>query len=120
MMAVTLRAAKSVIREYSIQILLQKQSLDSLDHKYKASTSTNNVFGSSAAYSHKIYQKLSLHKIAQLRWWLSLILGKDENQHKMLKIQQIFPKLYRCLRYVVFHNLEPQNARLVDVKRDLH
>ena len=33
----------------------------------------------------------------------------------MLKIQQIFPKLYRCLLYVVFHNLEPQNAGLVDV-----
>ena len=47
-------------------------------------------------------------------------LGKNKNQHKMLKIQQIFPKLYRCLLYVVFHNLEPQNAGLVDVKRDLH
>ena len=34
----------------------------------------------------------------------------------MLKIQQIFPKLYRCLLFVVFHNLEPQNAGLVDVK----
>ena len=30
----------------------------------------------------------------------------------------IFPKLYRCLIYVVFHNLEPQNAVLVDVKKD--
>ena len=38
----------------------------------------------------------------------------------MLKIQQIFPKLYRCLLYVVFHNLEHQNAELVDVKRGLH
>ena len=38
----------------------------------------------------------------------------------MLKIQQIFPKLYKCLLYVVFHNLEPQNAGLVDVKWDLH
>ena len=47
-------------------------------------------------------------------------LGKDKNQHKMLKVQQIFPKLYRCLLYVVFHNLESQNAGLVDVKRDLH
>ena len=28
-------------------------------------TSTNNVLGSSRKYSHKIYQKLSLHKIAQ-------------------------------------------------------
>ena len=37
----------------------------------------------------------------------------------MLKIQQIFPKLYRCLLYAVFHNLKPQNARLVDVKKDL-
>ena len=40
--------------------------------------------------------------------------------HKMLKIQQIFPKLYRCLLYVVFHNLKPQNAGLVDVKKDLY
>ena len=38
----------------------------------------------------------------------------------MLKIQQIFPKLYRCLLYVVFHNLKPQNAGLVDVKKDLN
>ena len=45
---------------------------------------------------------------------------KDKNQHKLLKIQQIFPKLYRCLLYVVFHNLEPQNAGLVDVKKDLN
>ena len=43
-----------------------------------------------------------------------------KNLHKMLKIQQIFPKLYRCLLYVVFHNLEPQNAGLVDVKMDLN
>ena len=46
-----------------------------------------------------------------------VIWDTDKNQHKMLKIQQIFPKLYRCLLYVVFHNLEPQNAGLVDVKR---
>ena len=38
----------------------------------------------------------------------------------MLKIQQIFPKLYSCLLYVVFHNLKPQNAGLVDVKKDLN
>ena len=38
----------------------------------------------------------------------------------MLKIQQIFPKLYMCLLYVVFHNLKPQNAGLVDVKKDLN
>ena len=38
----------------------------------------------------------------------------------MMKIQHIFPKLYRYLLYVVFHNLEHQNAGLVDVKRDLH
>ena len=37
----------------------------------------------------------------------------------MLKIQQIFPKLYWFLLYVVFHNLEPQNAGLVVDKRDL-
>ena len=30
------------------------------------------------------------------------------------------PKLYRCLLYVVFHNLKPQNAGLVDVKKDLN
>ena len=38
----------------------------------------------------------------------------------MLKIQQIFQKLYRCLHYIVFHNLEPQNAGLVDVKKHLN
>ena len=38
----------------------------------------------------------------------------------MLKIQQVFPKLYRCLLYVVFHNLELQNVGLVDVKKDLN
>ena len=38
----------------------------------------------------------------------------------MLKIQQIFPKLYRCLLYVVFHKLKFQNAGLVDVKKDLN
>ena len=38
----------------------------------------------------------------------------------MLKIQQIFPKVYRCLLYVIFYNVEPQNAGDVDVKRDLH
>ena len=38
----------------------------------------------------------------------------------MLKIQQIFQNLYRCLLYVVFHNLKPQNVGLVDVKKDLN
>ena len=38
----------------------------------------------------------------------------------MLKIQQIFPKLYKCLLYVVFHKLKFQNAGLVDVKKDLN
>ena len=38
----------------------------------------------------------------------------------MLKIQQIFPKLYRRFLYVVFHNLEPLNAGPVDVKGDLN
>ena len=47
-------------------------------------------------------------------------LGQRQNQHKMLKIQQIIPKLHRCLLYVVFHYLEPKNAGLVDIKRDLH
>ena len=46
-------------------------------------------------------------------------LEQKQNLHKMLKIQQIFQKLYRCLLYVVFHNLEPKNAGLVDVKKDL-
>ena len=45
---------------------------------------------------------------------------KDKNLHKMLKVQQVFPKLYRCLLYDVFHNLELQNAGLVDVKKDLN
>ena len=45
-------------------------------------------------------------------------LGKDKNQHKMLKIQQIFPKLNRGLLFAVFLNLESQNAGLVDVKID--
>ena len=45
-------------------------------------------------------------------------LEQNKNLHKMLKILQIFPKLYRCILYVVFHNLEPQNAGLVDVKKD--
>ena len=47
-------------------------------------------------------------------------LEQKQNLHKMLKIQQIFPKFYRCLLYVVFHNLKPQNAGLVDVKKDLN
>ena len=47
-------------------------------------------------------------------------LEQNKNLHKMLKIQQIFQKLYRCLLYVVFHNLEPKNAGLFDVKKDLN
>ena len=38
----------------------------------------------------------------------------------MLKLQRIFPKLYRGLLYVVCHNLESQNAGLVDDKKDLN
>ena len=45
-------------------------------------------------------------------------LDKDKNQQKMLKTYPIFPKLYRCHLYVVFHNLEHQNAGLVDVKKE--
>ena len=41
-------------------------------------------------------------------------------RHNMQKIQQIYQKLYRGLLYVVFHNLESQNAELVDVKKDLN
>ena len=47
-------------------------------------------------------------------------LEQNKNLHKMLKIQQISKNLYRCLLYVVFHNLKPQNAGLVDVKKDLN
>ena len=48
MVAVTaLAEKKTIIREYSIQILQQKQSPDSLAHWSKASASTNNVLGSS-------------------------------------------------------------------------
>ena len=46
-------------------------------------------------------------------------LGQRQKSAQKLKIQQIFPKLYKCLLYVVFHNLEYQNAGLFDVKRDL-
>ena len=60
------------------------------------------------------------HVMILIKVVIIINLSKDKNQHKMLNIQQIFPKLYRCLLYIVFHNLEPQNARLVDVKRDLH
>ena len=30
------------------------------------------------------------------------------------------PKIYRGLLYVIFHNLESQNAGLFDVKKDLN
>ena len=53
-----------------------------------------------------------------LKVMIITIWGKDKTQYKILKIQQILPKLYMCLFYVVFHNLEPQNAGLVDVKRN--
>ena len=32
----------------------------------------------------------------------------------------MFPKLYRRLHYVVFHNSEPQNAGFVNVKKDFN
>ena len=35
----------------------------------------------------------------------------------MLKIQQISPKLYRCLLYGIFHNSESQNAGLVYINK---
>ena len=54
------------------------------------------------------------------KFTVTLIWSQNKNLHKMLKIQQFFPKLYRCLLYVVFHNLKPQNAGLVDVKKDLN
>ena len=45
-------------------------------------------------------------------------LGQRQKSAQMLKIQQIFLKLYRCLLYAVFHNLEPQNAELIDVRKE--
>ena len=45
---------------------------------------------------------------------------KQKSASTMLKIPQIFPKIYRCLLYVVFQNLKPPNAGLVDVKKDLN
>ena len=53
-------------------------------------------------------------------WRGAMLKGAGGNTNKMLKIQQIFPKLYRCHLCVVFHNLKPQNAGLVDVKKDLN
>ena len=56
----------------------------------------------------------------------------EQKQKPALKAENTtdLPKLYRCLLYVgiffffffffVFHNLEPQNAGLVDVKRDVN
>ena len=44
-------------------------------------------------------------------------LGQRQNLHKLLKIQQIFLQLYKCLLYIVFHSLEPQKAGLVDVNK---
>ena len=49
-----------------------------------------------------------------------LIWSKNQNLHKMLKIQQTFLKLYKCLLYVVFHNFDSLSAGLVDVKKDLN
>ena len=37
-----------------------------------------------------------------------------------MKPQSEIPKHYRCILYVVFHNSEPKNAGLVDVKKDLN
>ena len=47
-------------------------------------------------------------------------LGQRQKSALNAENEQVFPKLYKCLLYVVFHNLEPQNAGLVDVKRDVH
>ena len=58
--------------------------------------------------------------IVRLMEIFGVIITDLEQKHKMLKIQQIFPKPYRCLLYVVFHNVEPRNAGLVDVKKDLN
>ena len=44
-------------------------------------------------------------------------LGKRQNQQKMLKTQQIFPKLYRCLLYMLFFIiLNPEMQGLLMLK----
>ena len=71
----------------------------------------------------KIRPKSQIEKSIHHQWVkvvITLNWGKDKNLHKMLKIQQMFPKLHKDLLYVVFHNLESQNARLVDVKKDFN
>ena len=74
------------------------------------------------AFYATIYIKiLILHiKLWHIKMAIITDLGKDKNQHEMLKIQQIFSKLYWCRLYVVFHNLDSQNAGLVDLKKDLN
>ena len=48
-----------------------------------------------------------------------IITNLGQRQKSALNAENI-TGFYRCLLYVVFHNLEPQNAGLVDVKRVLH
>ena len=95
MIAVTEWAAELVAREYSIQILLQKQSPDSLAHFNKASTSADNVLGVSGAYSHKLYQKLSLHKIAHLNngHILQMVTSFYKLHYNLLALPPQFPTL---------------------------
>ena len=53
-----------------------------------------------------------------LRWWWSLICGKYKNLHKILKIQQILPKL-RGDFFMLFPIIKyPKNAVLVIMRRD--
>ena len=47
-------------------------------------------------------------------------LEQKQKSAKNAKNTTDLPKLYRCLLYVVFHNLKPQNAGLVSVKKDLN
>ena len=65
-------------------------------------------------------QAIFSRKVSNIKVVIIKDLEQNKNLHKMLKIKQIFQKLYRYLLYVVFHNLEPQNAGLFDVKKDLN
>ena len=49
-----------------------------------------------------------------------MTLGEDKNLDKMMKLQQIFPKLRRRLLYDVFHNVESQKVKFVDLKKGIY
>ena len=65
---------------------------------------------------NKSYHTRQPDSIACLKVVIITNLGQRQNQHKMLKIQQNFPILYRCLLYVVFHDLEPKMQGLLMLK----